>query len=282
MRKIIALLFFVAAFHSEAKIIATNKINDIEAEFAKADNETLIALDCDDVLIELCDNILSSPNRKFLNTIADEFIKSVKKSSPKTTSERDIFISFLSIILRDAKCELLNDKWPALIAVLQSRGIKVVLLSACYTGKLGVIKSMQKWRYNQLTAFGIDFKKSWDSLEQMTFSEFGNNKGYPIFYNGMLLSAAATKGETLKAFLSKIPQYKFKKIVFIDDRIDHVKSVETEANDLRIEYVGVEYTYARTKKRPPLNLEKAKKQFEILVKERRWVSDEEMEKIFSR
>jgi len=49
-------------------------------------------------------------------------------------------------------------------------------------------------------------------------------------------------------------------------------------NKLGIEFIGFEYIHVKTKQRPPLDMKKALKQAEILIKEQRWVSDEEMEK----
>jgi hypothetical protein len=59
--------------------------------------------------------------------------------------------------------------------------------------------------------------------------------------------------------------------------LKNIKSVEEAMAELNIEFVGVEYTYAKTKKRPPLDMEKVKKKCEILIKEKRWISDKEME-----
>jgi hypothetical protein len=102
------------------------------------------------------------------------------------------------------------------------------------------------------------------------------DKEYPIFEDGMLLNGQESKGDVLKAFLETIPQYKFKKIIFVDNQLDNVKSVDKMCGDLGTEYVGIEYGYAETKKRPPLDVEKAKKQFKILIEEKRWVSDKEI------
>jgi hypothetical protein len=51
MRAFLALLP-VIAFFAEAEIITTSKIEDIEKEFAKANNETFVIFDYDDVLLE--------------------------------------------------------------------------------------------------------------------------------------------------------------------------------------------------------------------------------------
>ncbi|GHU17835.1 hypothetical protein FACS189472_05290 [Alphaproteobacteria bacterium] len=286
MHKIIALLFLLGVSSLEAKIITTDKIEDIEVEFAKADNETLVIFDCDDVLIEAHDAILQYQNEGALKIIANDFMKSLANHHDEKHNPKDTYVFFRSIVMRDLSDDLLNDRWPLLIKVLQSRGIKTILLTSHDTGKFGVVKSMALWRHKELLKFDIDFAKSWHSVARIDLGnvpvdECAHNGAStnPEFNYGMLLTGKAKKGFTLSAFLSKIPQYKFKKIIFIDDRIDNLKSVEKVSNEIGAEFVGIEYTYSKTKKRPTLNLEKARKQFEILIKEKRWMSDEEMEKI---
>ncbi|MDR0968192.1 MAG: DUF2608 domain-containing protein [Holosporaceae bacterium] len=275
-RKICVLLLFASFFYCESKIISTDKIDDIEAEFAQADNETLVAFDCDAVLVEFCDNILKHPNRKKI--LISDYIKESKTEK----SKKEEIVFYKSILWNDAKRELLSKEWPRLIMVLQSRGVKTLLLSACGGVKdPKIVKSTSEHRYKMLSKFGIDFKKSWPTLNKIIFSNFtGANarqeKDLPIFENGMLLSRNAAKGDVLKAFFAKIPQYKFKKIIFIDNSLNNVELVGKAAKDLGIEYVGVEYTRAKTQKLPPLNMKKAKKQFEVLVRERRWPSENEV------
>ncbi|MDR0968191.1 MAG: DUF2608 domain-containing protein [Holosporaceae bacterium] len=273
----------LAFSYCEAKMVKTDKIADIEIEFAQADDETLVIIDCDGVLIEPVDNVLKTQNARFCFKMLDDYAKKLKETSFSEKEINEEIRLIMSIGWKSAKQELLNKEWPELIKALQSRGIKVVLLSACGTGGWGVIKSTSEWRYDELLKFGIDFKKSWLGFKKIVFSDFGLRKdrvwkGYPVFENGMLLSANEQKGDVLKAFLAKIPQYKFKKIIFIDDHQNMIESVQKAADDLGIKSVCIEYVYASTKKFPPLDEEKAKKQGEILCKERRWVSDEEIQK----
>jgi hypothetical protein len=93
----------------------------------------------------------------------------------------------------------------------------------------------------------------------------------------MLFADGADKGQVLKAFLSKIPQYKFKKVIFIDDKVKNLKSVEKVCKETGTQFIGVEYSYYKFKKHPIFDPERAKKQYKTLVLEKRWISDKEME-----
>jgi hypothetical protein len=286
--KYIALMFAVAVaftlLTSEAKIIATNEIIDIEVEFAQADNETLVIFDYDDVLLEPVDAALLGENEKVSDKIAIDLMKS-KDVKGKSIS-KDQMITALSILTRDMKTRLVHGKWPLLLSVLQSRGIKTVLLTSCGAGRQGVVEAVENVRAQHLRNVGIDFRKSWIGVKRFEFPNIPRksspfcNFHCPSFVDGMLFASGADKGGVLKAFLSKIPQYKFKKIIFIDDKLKNLKSVEKVCNEIGVQFIGIEFTYSKIKKHPILDPGKVRVQYKTLGLEKRWISDEEMDKTF--
>ena len=68
-------------------------------------------------------------------------------------------------------------------------------------------------------------------------STFGQNFHAGILYAGNLLE----KGEFLKLLLEQTG-YKPKKIVFVDDKADSLKTVETAMAELAIPFEGFAYT----------------------------------------
>jgi hypothetical protein len=270
-------MFAFTLLTSEAKIISTDKIIDIEAEFAQADNETLVIFDYDDVLLEPVDAALLTENEKVSNKIAIDLMKGKNVF-------KDQMITALSILTRDMKTRLVHDKCPLLITVLQSRGIKTVLLTLCGAGKQGVVEAVENVRRGHLLNVGIDFRKSWIGLKRFEFPNIARklspfcNFHCPSFVDGMLFASGADKGNVLKAFLSKIPQYKFKKIIFIDDKLKNLKSVGKVCNEIGVQFIGIEFTYSKIKKHLALNPEIVKKQYKTLMFEKRWISDEEINK----
>ncbi|MDR2781063.1 MAG: DUF2608 domain-containing protein [Holosporaceae bacterium] len=144
------------AFYLDAKIITTeiittDKIEDIEIEFAKADNETLVIFDYDDVLLEPVDIALLSVNKNVSRKIAADLMTYQNIS-------KDQMIIALSVLTGNMKTRLVHEKWPLLITVLQSRGIKTVLLTSCGAGRQGVIEKVENVRRNHLLNVGINFK----------------------------------------------------------------------------------------------------------------------------
>jgi hypothetical protein len=261
---------------SQSKIITIDKIEDIEIEFTKADNEMLVIFDYDDVLLEPVDVALFTSNENISDKIVADLMKDQNIS-------RDQVIIALSVLTRDMKTCLVHEKWPLLITILQSRGIKTVLLTSCGAGRQGVIEKVENIRRNHLLNVGIDFKKSWKDLKRMEFHDIPRkhyqwcNTHFCAFIDGMLFADGANKGIVLKAFLSKIPQYKFKKIIFIDDKLKNLKAVEKICAETGTQFIGIEYAYSRIKKHLPLNHERIKKQYQTLMLEKRWISDAEME-----
>jgi hypothetical protein len=200
-------------FYSDARIITVDGIEDIEAEFAKADNETLVIFDYYGVLSESADT-------------ADE-------NPPGKSATR--------------------DKWPALIEMLQSRGIKTALLTSCGAEKQGPFEAAEGVLRDRLLNVGIDFRKSWTGLAGLKLPSARQVGGFgcPSFAEGMLLAAGADKGEVLKAFLSRVPQYKFGKIIFIDDRLKNLVSVEKICPEINAGFIGIEYRPSKTGVRRP-------------------------------
>jgi hypothetical protein len=258
MKKFIGFIFVIlAGFHSTcfAEIIQTNDTKVIEKILASIDTDTLVIFDVDEVLLQYFDH---------KNRVREK----IKKISCSQQDEADLY---WSIISRDQKVTLVDEKFPALIQNLQSRGIRVCALTQCNTGAFGVIKSMATWRIQALLEKGIDFKKSWPSIEDRV--NFG---GYERarFQEGVIFASDYQKGEILKAFLNQINIHP-KRIVFIDDNLENLQSVENCAKEKNIKFVGFEYNVVKNRPIQPLNEEREKLKFDVLKKEKKWISDSE-------
>ncbi len=127
----------------------------------------------------------------------------------------------------------LRDEQAALqIRSLQEKGIEVV----AYTHRH---PSILEATLKQLQSVGVDFKESSPCVESF-YLEMSQS---PLFHSGILfIHDANEKGEVLSAFLKKINR-KPKKLIFIDDTLRHIKSVEGAAKSLDIEFIGYHFTY---------------------------------------
>ena len=135
--------------------------------------------------------------------------------------------------------------------------------------------SMKDWRLSELKRLGYHFELSWNDTEQKVFEQLATEVAgtAPVFEQGVLLTNNVSKGSVLKAFLD-YRQYKPNQIIFVDDRMDYVESVRDTATEASIPYFGIQFTAAEVQK-SDLCKERAALQFEVLFKERKWLSDEE-------
>jgi hypothetical protein len=173
----------------------------------------------------------------------------------------------------------------SIISDLQSKGIKVLALTNCVTGRFGNIKSMEDWRHHELSKNGYHFEQSWKKLKDKTFEGLKiTGKGLPVkgdsepmFMKGIVFTSGVSKGKVLEAFL-KYAQFTPKKLFFVDDKKKNIESVQDIALAHNIPFVGVEYTAASNVQKESLNEMRANLQYEILEKDKRWISDSEADR----
>jgi FMN phosphatase YigB (HAD superfamily) len=273
MKKILTILAFFSLinFHvALAEVTKTSILSPIELAIQHADSETLVIFDVDDVLITAKDQILQPAHKKFLERL--------NKDLESRLSEEEAQILW-SIIWLARSDEPVDPKMVSLIKEAQSRGLKVMALTNAWTGPFGNIPSLEDWRIDELQGFGYTFKDLWSTLKLKTFKNLKSKdpKRFPVFQEGVLFTCNLQKGEALKTFL-QYTGFSPKKIIFIDDKQKHLKSVEAFSKDAGIPFVGFQYTAIAERPRVPLNEERARLQFLILEKEHKWLNDEEADK----
>ena len=250
----------------QKRIASIDFFSEIQEELANADSNTLVIFDVDDVLITYNDMVLRPCGMRFLPT-------SWKNIDPKEIPY------LISIMLNEGKIILVDPSAPQLINNLEGRGVKAIALTAARTGKFGVIESMEDWRLKVLKQFNIDFSGSFPKTQTIYFGDGAKKeKNYSLFKDGILFlgDEEATKGSLLVQFLEKI-QWKPKKVLFIDDKMSQVTSVETALNEAKIPFQG--YQYRGAEQLPgKLDAQVAEVQFSVLRKEHKWLSDSEAKK----
>jgi hypothetical protein len=91
----------------------------------------------------------------------------------------------------------------------------------------------------------------------------------------VILTALSDKGSILKLALQRA-KLLFKKIIFIDDDLRNLQSVEKICHEMGIDFQGFQYTAVNLVPLPALDKEKEVLRFKILETEHKWLSDEEM------
>lgn len=122
------------------------------------------------------------------------------------------------------------------IRQLQTRGFSVIGLTARGTE---LISSTQK----QLNNIGVNFDLTKIAPHNLIIPM---TRGNAIFEHGILFCGPNNKGDALKALLDAVA-YKPTKIVFIDDKEHHLKSVMNMAQQRGIDFVGIRYSHLDAK-----------------------------------
>ena len=276
MKKIVSFIFIaLTCFYNIcfAEIIQTKDTKVIENVLTSIDTDTLIIFDVDDVLMYPKDQILRSENAD----ACKELVKQLKQRVGK-----DKIQDITSIILLARKNKPVDPKMINLIDTLQKNNIKVLALTNCATGKFGLIPNTENWRISELKSHGYYFYKSWPDLKDINLKLLmkDSNEVNPVYKEGVLfVDQTGKKGAVLDAFLTSVKIIP-KRIVFIDDKSKNLVSVAEFAKQNNIEFIGIEYTKALEEKEA-LNKNIAQLQFEVLEKEKKWISDTESDKLLT-
>ncbi len=247
-------------------ITEIKSFRDIHSELGYADHNTLVIFDVDEVLITYDDMVLRPCGAHFCPS-------SWKGIDPKQVPY------LISIMLNKGKIILVEPSAPRVINKLKTQGAKALALTAAQTGKFGVIQNAENWRLKTLKQFNLDFSNSFSKIQIMYFDkEEGRETDYPIFKNGVLFlgNEKNSKGTLLVKFLERI-QWKPNKVIFIDDKMANLISVQSALKQGGIPFQGYQYKGV-TQLPGEFNEQIAEMQFARLRKDHQWLSDSEAKK----
>lgn len=233
----IALMTLCAAF-CQAQIVQEGEMNQIFNHLEKIDSDTLVLFDVDMVLVQPSDPAFQMANIKQHGAI-------VKRIMHQIPSEQ--LMLFLGLMSTKSELILIEEGLPGYVQKLQQKGIPVMAFTANLTGSLGEIR-MEEWRIKTLRQLGFDFSHS-PFKETLILHDLPPYRGsYSAYQEGILFvnGRVISKGTALLSFLEKI-DFSPKKIIFIDDREENLKSVEEALQTLErsIEFLGIHYVGAQ-------------------------------------
>lgn len=261
-------LSFLFCVDLSAIIIEAPNLNIIEKETKQLDGDALVVFDVDYTLIVPSDLILAPCGEVRFQ----EFMKQLRSLQ----EEGEILGSK---ILLESQVSLIDKKILNILSMLKQKNIKTIALTAMPIGKFGLIQNAEEWRVKQLDSLGINFAWSFPSIDSISLSGFEEKKSQPVFKHGVLASTKYPKGQVLVEFLKQI-QWKPSRIIFVDDRMEYIESVEKELSREQIPVVSFHYTSA-TDQSFQLDKKVAEFQLDYLMQNGKWLSDEEAKKILS-
>lgn len=217
-------MFLTVPLFSHALILETDQMSDILTEI-EDEEETWVLFDLDQTLIESSFSIGSGAWWKHL------------RSQPYVS--QNLHAHLTHWVAGQVPVRPMEESLPELIQQLQKQGLLVLGLTA--RGKNEwfrfTIDDVQHLTHRQLSSIGYSLHQTvvpWD------FENIDPESSLVPAY-GVLFTSHVPKGIFLKDFLEAI-QYTPKKIVFVDDKMDQVRSVEEALEALNIPFVGVRYS----------------------------------------
>ncbi len=273
MKKILFTLFtlftsYLFFTYLSAVIVEAPNLNRFEDALETIDQQSLVLFDVDETLLVPKDLILNRNVREIFNKYARETVENPEIVPPGKYDDK----YFLGQVLSKIEYEVVDLKILEIIRFLQSRNIKTIAFTKMPVGPLGIIPSMEDWRIAHLKKHHFDFSAAFPQLQEMRINVLST--GIPsLFKKGMLCANNQDKGPVFIAFLEAI-QWRPSKVIFIDNRLDYLKSVETALEVTGIEFVG--FHYKEVENRPHIvNEHIAKFQLLHLAQTGEWLSDQE-------
>jgi hypothetical protein len=232
--KLKALVFFCLAACQvlDSEIVQVASFAEMEEELLALSPEGLAVFDVDQTLIIPTDKILRPCGQKLLYQMCMEQALTLQQ-----------FDLLSSRALEQLSFELLEERCVSCIHRLQERQVPTIALTAMRTGRWHDVVSMEQWRFHQLKAFDLDFSAALAGNPEVVLMNGGNGCSTVTFSNGIIASGDVPKGIALSAFLDVFswhPQH----VIFVDDRLDALESVEQAMAEKGISFKGYHYMAA--------------------------------------
>ena len=230
------------------EIIPVNTMQDALKIFQEADRDTLALFDIDMVILQPRDPAFQMANMKRYSPI----VKKIMQQLP--ADKRDVFLVLTTI---SSETVLIDSKMPHLIEELTEKKVPNMALTGNFTGRFADIENMEEWKIKRLAQWGIDFSKGAPHGEKIVFEDLPSYRGrHSTYTSGVLFvnGSVCPKGDALIAFLKRTG-YLPKKVIFIDDREDNLRSVESAllAFNPSIVFKGLHYTGAKDYPSPSIS-----------------------------
>ncbi|MEI6242578.1 MAG: DUF2608 domain-containing protein [Chlamydiota bacterium] len=181
----------------------------------------------------------------------------------------------LSLIQLHAKKYLIEPSVISRIKDLKEKGFIFLGLTSLETGSYGVISSFPKLRHTRLLEIGIAFSLDFGNCIFSNLPSY--RKNYPELYEGILCTNHCPKGAVLASFFDFF-RLKPPHVIFFDDRKSNLVSVGTICKKRKIPCSLYLYKGA-TRLSKDWNSHLILKQIKFLLREKRWFSDLEVEKM---
>lgn len=230
--------------------------------------DLLIIFDIDDVLI------MPEPGDYLKCPYRNDLWSKIKHRSSR---ERIRFLKFK--IMKTTKYRLVDPDATELLEYLSLNFIPAIALTSLSTGKVDEQNHIEELRIKILHELGIDFTKTTPITDTLLATELSGKNlkfiegiGSPMITKGIIFTAGVDKGIVLNYMLNKYNYYP-KNILFVDDDLTNLHSIENLCKKLGVNFYGFHYTAVSKMPFPKINKQFEKLRFRILETENTWLND---------
>ena len=221
-------------------IISTKSWKEIETYCKAVSSGTWVIWDVDGTLIYADDIVFASPEEIYCDYFKQAKLHELQGG--KNREKQDKFQDLWYQLRISLPTYLMDKRVPDTIHELQQRNITTFALT-CLLAQTKY-RNCTDWREQQLRAYGIDFSQAFPGTSLMKFEDIPLNGeeivGSPELLHGIFYTHHCDKGKCLQSLLKQWP-YKPKSILFVDDVLQNLQSVEKVAQTWDIAFVGIFY-----------------------------------------
>jgi len=262
-------VFFICGILN-ADIYQSSNLLPIEEALEEAGQDTLVIFDIVDTLITCDEPLFHSKNKNAFGKVSDEFFQNMSKERVD---------ELMTTILNERKTSLVDSKILDLLDIVREKDLKVLLVTSCGTGKYGLIDKMEDWRIRQLELLGLHFEDM-SIKDEKWFDTMQGPHGIPLLKKGVVFTAKMDKAIVLEE-LFKTKLLKPKSIIFVDDQLKNLSSVEAFCKKRGVSFLGFEYTAVKERAVQKVDEKLIEIQLNILLNEGQWVTSEEAAETFN-
>lgn len=270
-RLIILIVLLGSMVKLHAEIVQSNTLLPLEQAIEQAPDGALVIFDIDDSIMTCCDPSLQEANKDRLDKVCQRYSEIMPMSE---------YNRLYSIALRSREVEVVDNKIYDLLVTLMEKKINTIALTHTRTGSFGVIEKMEDWRIVELGHIGIDFSPLSPFTSELSLKNLKGPLGTPNIKNGIIFTAELDKGKVLEEALKLLPK-KPSQIIFVDDRIDNLESVEKICSKLQLPYLGFHYIAMKLRPVKYVDERLLEIQVDTLIREERWITSEEAAELFN-
>ncbi|MFT4552779.1 MAG: phosphoglycolate phosphatase-like HAD superfamily hydrolase [Chlamydiales bacterium] len=216
---VLLLIVLCQTFNLKAEVYDIDRMEDI---MAVVDESTLVVFDLDNTIMQTKQALGSD------QWFSAMLHRGMEEGKDIDAAVHEILPSYTKVHLV-TEVEPVEAGTPGLIRRLQEQNIPVMGLTA----RSGPVIDLT---FREIHSIGVDMSKSTPIKET-----FELELRLPAFLReGILFVGNNYKGDAMRSLITNLPQ-KPTKVVFVDDKLSHVESVERAVKEMGISCVGFRY-----------------------------------------